>query len=93
VTTYFIAAIVILLFSLGFTVAAVIAGFKISKKVGVIMLLAPLLMAVSMAMVSYFSYVVGASQCGEDEAQAQGEAEAEAQIQNLEEVDNIDIGL
>ena len=88
-----VAGAVLILAAIVVNVMAIVMGFRDSIKKGIIAILAPLLLGSGLTLAYIIAHQAAMAEVGAKEVRAQGEEEAQKQINDLQNIDNIDLGL
>ena len=88
-----VVGVVLILAAIVVNVMSIVMGFKDSIKKGIIALLAPALLGAGLTVGYILAHQAAMAEVGAEEVQEQGEQEAQEQIDELQKVDNIDLGL
>ncbi|MBN2341568.1 MAG: hypothetical protein JXX29_14140 [Deltaproteobacteria bacterium] len=84
---------VLMLAAVAVNVMAIVMGFKVSVKQGIVALLAPALLGGGLTVGYIVAHDAAMAEVGAKEVRAQGDKETQKQIDELKEVENIDLGL
>ena len=88
-----VVGVVLILAAIVVNVMAIVMGFKDSVKKGIIALLAPMLLSSGLTVGYILAHQAAMAEVGAAEVREKGEQEAQDQIEELQNVDNIDLGL